>query len=90
MRKQLEIKKINEQGRCEAHDLSCPFEGKESLLTIMVQGECFCNEKCANDYHGELSEGTFYPFPNHRSAPSLNQRQDNEREYYDRYVREYA
>lgn len=84
------ITNINETGRCEAWDLYCKHEGSISALRVKIDKKLFCCEECANDYYGEVTEGTYQPFPSARGALTAEQIIDNQIEQYDRYEREYS
>jgi len=78
----------NFRGTCECHDISCPHGTADVALPVRVielsrygaeiRSYSFCSVKCANDFYGETSEGTLYPFPADGSAPTQEQIAENQ------------
>lgn len=72
---------------CNANDINgCEKPGTIELKSKNGRSEgYFCSHKCANEYAGEISEGTWCPFPKAKGALTPKQIKANLEEYDYRY-----
>lgn len=64
---------------CDASWINgCTKQGTIKIVMSEPRDNClFCSEECANEYAGEVSEGTWCPFPNASNALTKEQIDEN-------------
>lgn len=75
----LEVEQATRFPKCEAHYINaCECIGTIELKTGRGKS-CgfFCSEACANEHAGEISEGTWCPYPDASNALTQDQIEEN-------------